>query len=113
MTRGKLRESLTLRGQTRPVGSVSFDRTGTRLATSGQPSGGARVWDVSPAGRGEVLTLPGPETDEHSDIAFTPDGRRLVAASGREGTVRVWSTATGRSFWFSTNMRERTLRSVR
>ena len=38
-----------------------------------------------------------PETDEHADIAFTPDGRRLVAASGREGTVRVWSTATGKA----------------
>jgi WD40 repeat protein/DNA-binding SARP family transcriptional activator len=95
VTRGKLRESVTLRGHTRPVGSVSFDRTGTRLATWGQPSGAARVWDVSPAGRGEVLTLSGPETDEHADIAFTPDGRRLVAASGREGTVRVWSVDNG------------------
>jgi WD40 repeat protein len=55
----------------------------------------ARVWDVSPGGRGEVLTLPGAETDEHADIAFTPDGRRLVAASGREGTVHVWSVDTG------------------
>jgi WD40 repeat protein len=95
LTRGKLREALALRGHTRPVGSVSFDRTGTRLATSGQPSGGGRVWDVSPAGRGEVLTLPGPDTDEHSDIAFTPDGRRLIAASGPEGTVRVWSVDSG------------------
>jgi WD40 repeat protein len=55
----------------------------------------ARVWDVSPAGRGEVLWKPGPQTDEHADIAFTPDGRRLVAASGREGTVRVWSIDSG------------------
>ena len=95
VTRGKLREALALRGHTRPVGSVSFDRTGTRLATSGQPAGGGRVWDVSPAGRGEVLMLPGPDTDEHADIAFTPDGRRLIAASGPEGTVRVWSVDTG------------------
>jgi WD40 repeat protein/DNA-binding SARP family transcriptional activator len=97
VARGKLREVLTLRGHRRPVGSVSFDRTGTRIATMGSASGRGEVrfWDVSPAGRGEVLTLPGPETDEHADIAFTPDGRRLVAASGPEGTVRVWSTATG------------------
>ena len=95
VTRGKLREGLTLRGYRRPVGSVSFDRTGMRLVTWGQPSGEARVWDVSPAGRGEVLTLPGPQTDWHADIAFTPDGRRLVAGSGREGTVRVWSIDTG------------------
>jgi WD40 repeat protein/serine/threonine protein kinase/DNA-binding SARP family transcriptional activator len=96
VTRGNLHEALTLRGHTRPVGSVSFNRRGNRLATWGQPYGGARIWDVSPAGRGEVLTKPGPETDENADIAFTPDGRRLVAASGPEGTVRVWSTATGK-----------------
>ena len=95
VARGKLREALTLRGHTKPVGSVSFDRTGTRLVTLGQPSGEARVWDVTPAGRGEVLTLPGPQTDWHADIAFTPDGRRLIASSGREGTVRVWSVDTG------------------
>ena len=95
VARGKLREALTLRGHANPVGSVSFDRTGTRLVTVGAASGEARVWDVSPAGRGEVLTLPGPQTDWQPDIAFTPDGRRLVASSGREGTVRVWSIDTG------------------
>jgi WD40 repeat protein/DNA-binding SARP family transcriptional activator len=95
VSRGKLREALTLRGHTKPVGSVSFDRAGTRLVTLAQPSGEARVWDVTPAGRGEVLTLPGPRTDWHADIAFTPDGHRLIASSGREGTVRVWSIDTG------------------
>jgi WD40 repeat protein len=95
VARGKLREALTLRGHANPVGSVSFNRTATRLVTWGQISGEARVWDVSPAGRGEVLTLPGPQTDWPAAIAFTPDGRRLVASSGREGTVRVRSIATG------------------
>jgi WD40 repeat protein/DNA-binding SARP family transcriptional activator len=94
--RGKLRTALTLRGHTKPVGSVSLNRTGSQLFTWGTPSQEARAWDVSPAGRGEVLTLPGPETEEHPDIAFTPDGRRLVASSGREGTVRVWSTESGK-----------------
>ncbi len=95
---GKLREVLRLRGHNNPVGSVSFSRDGTRLASWGQVSGEARVWDVSPAGRGEVLTLPGPQSapDWHADIAFTPDGRRLVASSGRAGTVRVWSVHTGK-----------------
>jgi WD40 repeat protein len=95
VARGKLREALTLRGHRNPVASVSFDRTGTRLVTSGQPSGEARVWDVTPTGRGEVLTLPGPQTDEYVDIAFTPGGRRLVAPSGPAGTVRVWSVDSG------------------
>jgi WD40 repeat protein/DNA-binding SARP family transcriptional activator len=95
---GKLREVLRLRGHDNPVGSVSFNRDGTRLASWGQVSGEARVWDVSPAGRGEVLTLPGPQgaPEWHADIAFTPDGRRLVASSGPPGTVRVWSVQTGK-----------------
>jgi WD40 repeat protein/DNA-binding SARP family transcriptional activator len=94
----RLREVLTLRGHDNPVGSVSFNRDGTRLGTSGQLSGEARVWDVSPAGRGEVLTLPGPQSDPEwwPDVAFTPDGRRLVASSGPAGTVRVWNVQTGK-----------------
>jgi WD40 repeat protein/DNA-binding SARP family transcriptional activator len=92
--RGKLRTALTLRGRRKPVSSVSLDRTGSRLFTLGNRE--ARAWDVRPAGRGEVLTRPGPKTGEHPAIAFTPDGRRLVATSGREGTVRVWSRDTGK-----------------
>jgi WD40 repeat protein len=93
-----LREVLTLRGHANPVGSVSFNRDGTQLATSGQTSGEARVWDVSPAGRGEVLTLPGPQSDPEwwPDVAFTPDGRKLAASSGPAGTVRVWNVRTGK-----------------
>jgi len=95
---GRLREVVRLRGHDNPVGSVSFNRDGTRLASWGQISGEARVWDVSPAGRGEVLTLPGPQSgpEWYADIAFTPDGRRLIASSGPAGTVRVWSTRTGK-----------------
>jgi WD40 repeat protein len=93
--RGKLRSALTLRGHRRPVGSVSLDRSASRLFTWTPPSDEAWAWDLSPLGRGEVLTKPGPETEEHPDIAFTPDGRKLVASSGPEGTVRVWSMDTG------------------
>ncbi|MCI0636555.1 MAG: WD40 repeat domain-containing protein, partial [Actinobacteria bacterium] len=93
--RGRLHTALTLRTGA-AAGSVSLDRTGSRFFTWGTPFRETKSWDVSPAGRGEVLTLPGPDTDEHPDIAFTPDGRRLVAPSGREGTVQVWSTDTGK-----------------
>lgn len=93
---GKLRELLALRGNPNPVMSVSFSGDATRLVTVGQISQEARVWDVSAAGRGEVLTLPGPESGPVLPaIAFTPDGRRLVASSGPAGTVRVWNARTG------------------
>ena len=47
--------------ETRSGASRSTAREPARHA--GDASGEARVWDVSPAGRGEVLTLPGPQTD--------------------------------------------------
>ncbi|MGH3077810.1 MAG: WD40 repeat domain-containing protein, partial [Gaiellaceae bacterium] len=92
--RGKLRAGLTLRARRKTISSVSLDRTASRLFTAA--SAEARAWDVSPTGRGEVLRRPGPETDRHPAIAFTPDGRRLVATSGSPGTVRVWSMDTGK-----------------
>jgi WD40 repeat protein len=92
---GRLHAALTVYPAA-AAGSVSLGRRGSRLFTWATPSHEVRRWDVSPAGRGEVLTLPGPDTGVHPDIAFTPDGRRLVATSGREGTVGVWSTDTGR-----------------
>ena len=93
---GKLREALALRGHSNPVMSASFSGNAMKLVTVGERQQEARVWDVSPAGRGEVLTLPGPEKSGgfSGGIAFTPDGR-LVAPSGPAGTVRVWNAKTG------------------
>ncbi|MGH3135810.1 MAG: WD40 repeat domain-containing protein, partial [Gaiellaceae bacterium] len=93
---GRLRELLALRSKPNPVMSVSFSGDATRLVTVGQISQEARVWDVTEAGRGEVLALPGPESGLFQNaIAFTRDGRRLVASSGPAGTVRVWNAETG------------------
>lgn len=47
-----------------------FEWCGTQLATWGD-EGTIRVWDISPAGNQEVLTLPG------DFFALTPDGTRL------------------------------------
>ena len=70
----------------------TFSGDATRLVTVGQ-IWAARVWDVSAAGRGEVLTLPGPESGPVPPaIAFTPDGRRLVASLGPAGGTVVSGT---------------------
>jgi WD40 repeat protein len=52
---------------------------------------GVRLWDLE-----RRALLRGLETGGSgvSDIAFTPDGSRLVG-SLRDGAVRVWSVATG------------------
>jgi WD40 repeat protein/class 3 adenylate cyclase len=90
---GRLGEVLVLRGHKDAVRSVSFSGDATRLMS--WEGSRARVWDLSPAGLGEVLMLPGPDVTEHGAIKFSPDGSRLVASSGPEGTVRVWNVETG------------------
>ena len=45
-----------------------------------------RVWDI--ASGQETLTLKG-HTDEITDLAFSPDGHRLISAAA-DMTVRFW-----------------------
>jgi WD40 repeat protein len=79
-------------GHKGPVEGVAMSHDNTRLATSA--SGVARVWDISPVLRGEVLTLPGTESF-HADVLFTPDGKWIVGTSGPEGVVRVFDAESG------------------
>jgi eukaryotic-like serine/threonine-protein kinase len=63
---------------------LRFNPSGTLLAASGGGAG-IEVWDT--ATHAEVAVLPTPE--RVSDLAFAPDGRTLVAASG--DATSVWA----------------------
>jgi WD40 repeat protein len=92
-------ETLTLKGHTGIVRSVSFSPDGRRIVSGGggvgffgpRSSGELKVWNVQ-SGQ-EILTLKG-HTDGVSSVAFSPDGRRIVSGSG-DGTLKVWDAAAG------------------
>ena len=82
-----------------PVGSIAFDPTGKTFATTGGPSGGARIW-VTSTHQQFGADLPGGEGAQ-SNAAYTPDGplparrrrRRnrtpLAGGSGGLGAARL------------------------
>lgn len=68
---------------------AAFSPDGSVLATA---NGWLRLWRV--ADGAELRRLEG-HGFEVEDVAFSPDGARLVSAGGYEGTVRVWRVADG------------------
>jgi WD40 repeat protein len=51
-----------------------------------------RLWDV--AHDQSLRTLEG-ESNDWSDLAWSPDGRHLATAGSSDGSVRLWDTPTG------------------
>ncbi|MEU9865606.1 serine/threonine-protein kinase [Streptomyces sp. NPDC047971] len=85
---GRVRE--TLEGK---AGSIAFSPDGKTLAgVAGEESAnGIRLWDAED---GRLLkTLRDGEFENHSEVAFSPDGRTLIA-SGLG--VQLWDVASGR-----------------
>jgi WD40 repeat protein len=64
---------------------LTFDRSGTRLATAGE-EGIVKVWNVV---TGKMSHLIRAHDGWASAVAFSPDGARLATA-GEDGIVRLW-----------------------
>ena len=87
---GGARDLVTLSGQDtrRGIAGVAFSPDGTRVMIGDGPVASTTIWDVSPAGNGEVANLP-TLAFFYPDAAFTPDGRHLLA-TGPGGSITVW-----------------------
>src|SRR5439155_10478567 len=70
------------------VGSMEFSPNGSLLAVGSQHRGGLSVWNSH---TGELLFNSGKLPGEFWNVAFSPDGRRLVASTPDE--LIVYDTA--------------------
>jgi len=72
---------------------VAFSPDGKGLATGG-PDGAIKLWDVATGNQRALLEGHAGPVDS---VAFSPDGRTLVAAAGsrkQPGEVKLWDVAT-------------------
>jgi WD40 repeat protein len=88
----RLMISLTAQVMRKGVNGVSFSPDGTRVMTGDLAGTATTVWDVSMTGDAEVANLPAVAA-AFGAVAFTSDGRRLVA-TGAGGSVTVWDAHT-------------------
>jgi WD40 repeat protein/DNA-binding SARP family transcriptional activator len=91
---GAALEVITLSAQDtrKGVTGVAFSPDGTRILTGDSGISAAVVWDVGIAGDAELGNLPAVAV-AWGDVAYTSDGRHLVASSGA-GSVAIWDAQT-------------------
>jgi WD40 repeat protein/tRNA A-37 threonylcarbamoyl transferase component Bud32 len=70
-----------------------FSPDGQRLLLFGRTQG--RVWDIE-TGRAVSPPISGQGANGVTDGNFSPDGLRVVTASGADESARVWDVATGK-----------------
>jgi WD40 repeat protein len=71
--------------------ALAFAPEGSRLAIASD--GEAAIWDADTDSK--LLTFSTPGSTEMDEIAWSPDGRRVVT-SADDGVVRFWSSSDGR-----------------
>src|SRR5262249_48504555 len=86
------RERATLKGFANPLLCVRFSPDGKPLAPACRSDKVVTLWTL--AGK-TVLTG---HTQEVTDVAFAPEGRRLATAAGAEttGEIKLWDVDTGK-----------------
>ncbi len=79
-----------LRGHTKTVWSVGFDRVGTNLVSAGE-DGSVRIWDLP----GLQAVAPIETGINCRALLFHPDGSRF-AAGGMDGKIRLYAYPSGK-----------------
>ena len=88
------RETLTLKGHTAQINSITFSHDGQRIVTGsgyGDSRGELKVWDAQTPQ--DTLTLKG-HSREINSLAISPDGKQIATGS-LDHTAKVWDAETG------------------
>jgi WD40 repeat protein len=85
-------QTISIWGQPTGFNFMALSPDGRRVAAGNGPES-TSIWDVSPTGGREWLTIPAHEGKVH-DAIYNPAGTR-IASSGEDGKVRVWDAANG------------------
>jgi len=83
-------ETVTLKGHSGLVYSVSFSPDGKRIV-SGSNDRTLKVWDAQ-TGQ-ETLTLKGHSRSVNC-VSFSPDGKRIVSGAALDDTIKIWDISS-------------------
>ena len=82
--------AMSVVGHSGPIGTVAWSLDGATLAT-GSDDGTARVWDVTGSVARQVVAVAGSGTRSGvADIAFSPDGERLMTGDWAVSATEIW-----------------------
>jgi len=81
-------EVATLYGHPEAAFDAIFSPNGSLVASGGAD---VRIWDVGTWSEVVTLVYPGGDVGTVSDVAFSPDGKRVAVIADTVGEVRVWA----------------------